>query len=228
MAGRPKTGRTAAACIHQNPIRKQSVMARELNISTKSMSRLLSEDLGLRAYRRSTGHFFTPHLKKQKELKCKCPLQQYANNRHRNILFTDEKIFTIEESFNRDSDRVYALSSREAREIVPQVQRGHHSSSVIVWWGVSYSGATQLHFCEKWVKPARKFMRTLYWRPVRVLNAALFRNQHWTFQKDSAPAHKAKSTQVWLEGHVSDFISTADWPSACADPNPLDYKLLRT
>ncbi|KAJ4427141.1 hypothetical protein ANN_24757 [Periplaneta americana] len=72
--GRPRTVRTAAAQkavaarIRRNPVRKQSVMARELNMSQRSMSRLLSEDLGLRAYRRSTGHYLDARLKKQRVL----------------------------------------------------------------------------------------------------------------------------------------------------------------
>ena len=60
---------------------------------------------------------------------------------------------------------------------------------------------------------------------VKGFNTTLFRNQHLSFQQDSAPVHKAKSTQVWLEGHVPDFISIADSPSASPDLNPLDYKL---
>lgn len=230
--GRPRTVRTpaaqkaVAARIRRNPVRKQSVMARELNISKRSMSRLLSEDLGLKAYRRSTGHYLDARLKKQRVLKCRRLLQRYAHNGHRRILFTDEKIFTIEESFNRQNDRVYASSSREAREKAPKVQRGHHPSSVMVWWGVSYSGATQLHFCEKGVKTSAKVYENTVLEPiVKDLNKSLFRNQNWSFQQDSAPAHKARSTQGWLERHVPDFISTADWPSGSPDLNPLDYKL---
>ena len=53
----------------------------------------------------------------------------------------------------------------------------------------------------------------------------LFHGQNWSFQQDSAPAHKARTTQQWLETNVPDFISTSDWPSASPDLNPLDYKL---
>ena len=113
-------------------------MAREMNISKRSMSRLLSEDLGLRAYRRGTGHYLDARLKKLRVLKCRRLLQRYAQNGHRRILFTDEKIFTIEESFNRQNDRVYASTSQEARKQVPKVQRAHHPSSVMVWWGVLF------------------------------------------------------------------------------------------
>ncbi|KAJ4434476.1 hypothetical protein ANN_23038 [Periplaneta americana] len=211
--GRPRTVRTAAAQkavaarIRRNPVRKQSVMAREVNMSQRSMSRLLSEDLGLRAYRRSTGHYLDARLKKQRVLKCRRLLQRYVNNGHRRILFTDEKIFTIEESFNRQNDRVYASCSREAREKAPKVQRDHHPSSVMVWWG------------------AKVYENTVLEPIVKDLNQTLFRNQNWSFQQDSAPAHKARSTQEWLERHVPDFISTADWPSSSPDLNPLDYKL---
>ena len=96
----------------------------------------------------------------------------------------------------------------------------------MVWWAVSYSGATQLHFCEKEVKTSAKvYENTVLELIIRGLNTILFRNQHWTFQKDSAPVHKAKSTQVWLKSHVPDFISIADWSSASPDLKPLDYEL---
>ena len=117
--GRPRSVRTpearkaVAERIRRNPVRKQSVMAREMNISKRSMSRLLSEDLGLRAYRRRTGHYLDARLKNQRVLKCRRLLQRYAHNGHRRILFTDEKIFTIEESFNRQNDKVINLSGSQ-------------------------------------------------------------------------------------------------------------------
>ena len=128
-AGRPRDVRApnlvkaVAARIRKNPLRKQAVMARELSVSKMSMSRLLRSDLGLKVYRRSIGHFLTPQLKQMRMIKCKCLLQRYAGNGHRRILFTDEKIFNVEESFNRQNDKVYATSSRDAREKAPKIQR---------------------------------------------------------------------------------------------------------
>ena len=92
--------------------------------------------------------------------------------------------------------------------------------------GGEFSGDTQLHFCKKGVKTGAKVYEDMVLEPiVSGLNTTLFWNKHWTFQQDSAPAHKAGSMQVWLEGHVPDFISTAEWPSPSPDLNPLDYKL---
>ena len=60
---------------------------------------------------------------------------------------------------------------------------------------------------------------------MKPLNTTMFLNQQWTFQQDSAPAHKARTTQEWLRANVPDFISTSDWPCSSPDLNPLDYKL---
>jgi len=60
---------------------------------------------------------------------------------------------------------------------------------------------------------------------VKSLNTPLFNGQEWVFQQDSAPAHKAKTTQEWLERNGLAFISTKDWPLGSPYLNPLDCKL---
>jgi inhibitor of nuclear factor kappa-B kinase subunit alpha len=60
---------------------------------------------------------------------------------------------------------------------------------------------------------------------VKYLNMTIFSGQKWVFQQDSAPAHKAKTTQEWLRRHVPAFISAEDWPSGSPNLNPMDYKL---
>jgi transposase len=140
-SGRPRETRTTAAVkavaqrIRRNPLRKQKIMAREMKIPPKTMSRIIKEDLGLGAYRRSIGQRLTDALRKIRAIRAKKLLQQYAKNGHRQILFTDEKIFTIEEKFNRQNDRVYAHSSWEAAEKIHRVERGHHPASVMVRLG---------------------------------------------------------------------------------------------
>ena len=42
--------------------------------------------------------------------------------------------------------------------------------------------------------------------------------RHWVWQQDSAPAHKSKETQAWLQKECYDFV-----PPSSLDLNPLDY-----
>src|SRR5258705_10820703 len=130
------------------------------------------------------------------------------------VLFTNEKIFTVEESFNRQNDKVYARNSKDAKRVVKKIQRAHHPAYVMVWWGVSYDGVTKLHFCEKGVKTNGKIYRKTILEPiVKPLNETMFNGDFWSFQQDSAPAHKANATQEWLNVNLPDFIAHADWPS---------------
>ena len=57
------------------------------------------------------------------------------------------------------------------------------------------------------------------------LNQTMFQNRPWIFQQDSAPVHKVKTTQQWLENHVPEIISSDHWLSSSSDLNSFDYKL---
>ena len=45
----------------------------------------------------------------------------------------------------------------------------------------------------------------------------------WVWQQDSAPAHKSKETQAWLQKKCYDFVPFSYWPPSSPDLNPLDY-----
>ena len=45
----------------------------------------------------------------------------------------------------------------------------------------------------------------------------------WVWQQDSAPAHKSKETQAWLQKECYDFVPFSQWPLSSPDLNPLDY-----
>ncbi len=108
-------------------------------------------------------------------------------------MFSNEKIFSIEEKFNLQNDRVYARNCYEAKEKAPRVQRAHHPPSVMVWWGVSYFGATEINFCESGVKTNGAVYRKMLQDVVEPLSDTLFKGVgDWCFQQDSAPPTKLK------------------------------------
>ena len=45
----------------------------------------------------------------------------------------------------------------------------------------------------------------------------------WMWQQDSAPAHKSKEMQAWLQKECYDFVPFSRWPPSSPDLNPLDY-----
>jgi hypothetical protein len=61
------------------------------------MSYLIRDDLHMTAYQQSKGHVLTPALKGIRHTRTERLLQWHTENGHKNILFMDEKIFTIEE-----------------------------------------------------------------------------------------------------------------------------------
>lgn len=228
-SGRPRSVRTAANIklirerLRRNPCRTQKKMALQTNISRISVNRILKYDLKVRAYSRRKVHYLNDRLKTLRLNRCRQLLRRHD---HKKILFTDEKIFTVEEKFNRQNDKVYAKSLKEVPPFKRNVQRTHHPASVMVWWGVSYEGATELHFVQQGVKVrAQNYQTDVLEGVVKPLSKTLFKNKDWIFQQDSAPSHKAKTTQKWLKDNLPGFISTEEWPSSSPDLNPLDYSL---
>lgn len=70
--------------------------------------------------------------------RCRALLKRYTEKKYREFIFSDEKFFTVEESYNKQNDKVYEHSSEDASNRIPHVQQGHFPSSLMVWLGVSY------------------------------------------------------------------------------------------
>ena len=66
----------------------------------------------------------------------------YGKDCYKEILFTDENIFTAEETFSKQNKRVYARSSKEAHKLVSGMEQSHYP----FWRVVSYEGATSCIF----------------------------------------------------------------------------------
>ena len=231
-SGRPRTVRTPAmlkaltARIRRSPRRSQKKLALQIMVSKETIRKALREDLGVKAFKRGTCHMLTIPQKKMRVLKCRALIKRYAGQRYRKILFTDEKIFTTEEKFNAQNDRIYAKSKSDIPIASRKSKRSHHPGSVMVWIGVSWTGKSQLFFVPQGVKvQAKNYLESNLKPIVKPLGTTLFNDDHWTLQQDSAPSHKAKIVQDWLRTSVPDFVSAEEWPSASPDLNPLDYDL---
>ena len=141
------------------------------------------------------GHLLTPALTEIQWTRAECLLQWHTENGHENIIFSDEKIFTIKEQYNHKNDKIFVQTFRGVKENILRVQTGHHPAYITVRWGVLHQGATPLSFLrERGETGAKVYQEDMLQGVVKQLNMIIFSGQEWVFQQDSAPAHKAKTT----------------------------------
>jgi len=110
------------------------------------MSCLIRNDQHTRANRHLKGHLLTPALKEIQQVRAQRLLQWHTENGHENIIFPDEKIFTIKEQYNHQNKNIYVQMSCEVKENIPRVQGGHHPAYIMVWWGGVPSGGDNSSF----------------------------------------------------------------------------------
>ena len=145
------------------------------------------------------------------------------------IVFSDEKLFVVEQKYNAQNDRIYALSIEDIPENVRTVKRFHKSNSIMIWGAVSYNGKIPLKFVEKGVKiNAKHYQDEILESTLKPNISTLYPDDQWIFQQDSASAHRAKTTQQWLTTNCPDFIGFKEWLPSSLDLNPLDFSIWGT
>ncbi|QQP36293.1 Transposable element tcb2 transposase, partial [Caligus rogercresseyi] len=158
-----------------NPGTPMSVLAKKRNESN------------IISYKRSQDHLLTGKMKEV--------LNSLKSSTSQPMkFFSDEKIFTGDRSRNRQNDRWLAKTKKE----VLKSFRTNNPASVMVLGVVSTTGdagekiniTVYLGVLKEDVKP---------WMNEKASGDVY--NGRYLFQQDSAPAHKAKKTQEWLQAN---------------------------
>ena len=96
----------------------------------------------------------------------------------------------------------------------------------MVWGSVTYGGKSPLVFVDKGVKLNQStYQNEILQKKLLPWSKQHFKKNNWVFQQDSAPAHKANTTQRWCEDNLHGFINANDWPPYSHDLNPLDFSV---
>lgn len=213
--------------IRRNGRRSQRKIASQMKLSHSTVRRMLIEDLGLTPFKRRKVHGLTKQQRKARLDRSKALLRRYTDNDVDRIVFSDEKLFVIQEHLNAQNDRVYAAAIKDIPEQVRTAQRFQKPGSVMVWGAISSHGTLPLVFVDAGVKVNATYYRdSILEGHLKAGAQRVFQQGQWIFQQDSAPAHKAKITQDWCRANTPDFISSSEWPPSSPDLNPLDYAIL--
>jgi hypothetical protein len=124
-------------------------MASELGISEGSIRNIVKRKLNLRSYKINKAHFFDERMEKQRLKKCQVMKRLVAGQRLMSVLFTDEKIFTVEPFHNSQNYRQLLKKKSLAAKLI---QKSLFPKSVMVWGGICSTGKTPLVFINRNVK----------------------------------------------------------------------------
>uniref|UniRef100_A0A914EKN8 Tc1-like transposase DDE domain-containing protein n=1 Tax=Acrobeloides nanus TaxID=290746 RepID=A0A914EKN8_9BILA len=204
-------------------------MAREEGISERTVRRIVKEDMKSKSYKKQEAHFLDEDMMKVRKQR----LRRFQNDSHRSIVFSNEKMFTIEEKFNKQNNQIIARNIEEANQRGRIVKRRAFPKPVMVWAAITSDGKSPLVFVEPDLKVKSRYYREQILNRVPLPWARrYFGRRHWCFQQDGAPSHKAEEVQNWIRDNFSDFISVniskkrpGQWPPNSPDLNPLDYAI---
>jgi inhibitor of nuclear factor kappa-B kinase subunit alpha len=235
---RKRSGRPVTVCtkrmvnivrlrIRRNPRQSMRNLAKKLNVKKTSLHRLMKNKLGLKAYKLRRRQGLTKKTIVKRLERCKALLSRFDDKHCRKIFFTDEKLFRIKSTFNNQNDRVWSKSISSIPKNILIIPKFQNTINLMVWGGISSMGKTKLIFVEEGVKiNARVYKYKILMKAIPKIKENIFKNDdYWIWQQDSAPAHKAKTTQKYLESHTPDFIGTNQWPPSSPDLSPLDYSI---
>lgn len=231
-SGRPVTVKTVRnreiirKRVQRNPERSMRNMAKTLQINRESVRQIVKNELGLHPYKLSKTHFLTDKMKAARLEKAKKMLSWTAINGHHRILFTDEKVFTVQRPHNHQNDRQLLPKGSGKSQAKISVSRRHFPASVMVWAGICGNGKTPLKFIDKGVKiKAKNYVKDILEDFVDPWARNHFNGEEWCFQQDWAPAHGAHVTLNRCRELFPVIWDKEMWPSNSPDLNPLDYSV---
>jgi hypothetical protein len=197
-------------------------LAKSLGVSTRTMNRIIKDDLNLYAYHVSVEPDLNDDHKKRRVSFAYWVRKFLRKNDHGRILFTDEKYFSMEGVFNRQNERVYCNNRYEANENGGIRRRAKFPKRIMVWLGASKNGLTRPII----FKPGETLTHENYIKivlPHAKAEGRRLLGDDFIYQQDNATPHTHKESLAWCEKNFSRFMNNRTWPANSPDLNVLDY-----
>ena len=238
-SGRPRAVSNVARIVCAKAAGKRGQSVRKLAtrltrkgypVSKSGVHRFMTQSKHFRSYKRSKQPKMTRKQKLARLEFCK-RVKNWGFDEFKNVIWSDESIFEIQHTPNRQNDRVWAKS----RDEVPPVETIKHPAKLMVWGGMTAQGLTELH-----VVPKNQTVNTAYYVS-EILEGSLLpavnrkssnggvtekkivdRRSEGIFMQDGALAHTAKRTQEWCAEHLPGFWGKGGWSGNSPDLNPIE------
>ena len=213
--------------IKRNPIRSMRKMARELKVGATTVRKVVKDDLKAKSRARTKKQLITESCKLKRLVRCK-KLRSALKKGAPVILFSDEKIFTVDAVSNGRNDRY--ISPMRPEDVPANIRHRFttkHPAGIMVFGLVASNGLKMPPvFIEQGLKVNTDVYLNILETKVKPWIKANFNAKtKIIFQQDGAPAHTAKRTQIWLKSNLPDCWDKEIWPPSRPDLNPMDYSV---
>ena len=174
------------------------------------MLRIVHYDLSLKCAKKRRAQELTQSNRAVRLQRAKKLLQMFPDDKVDFIWFTDKKVSTVSSPRNPQNDRLYVPAGIKKKQVAAERllrTRTTFSRSVMVSVGVSKLGLTDLIFVDPGVKVNGSYYRDVLLSQKLLPVMREMSGEFCIFQRDSAPAHRARDTVRFMEQTTPAFIS---------------------
>ncbi|EYB95535.1 hypothetical protein Y032_0159g3320 [Ancylostoma ceylanicum] len=197
-------------------------MAKQLNISRKSIQMTVKNELGLLSIVLS-GQILAGQAKQNWKEKRKKLWEFFKVRRIEDALCSDEKVFTLKAAkYSQYYLQLLSPGLKNNRKR-KTATRSLFPESLMVWGSISATDKTFLMFSDKIVK----INAEVYQEKILEKVVVPWKQKHSNFiiQQNWATARGAKTTIHFSETKISSFLTKDLWPLSSPDLNPLDFSV---
>ncbi|QQP41915.1 Transposable element tcb2 transposase [Caligus rogercresseyi] len=208
--------------IDAHPNTPISKLAKDRNVHRSTIEKAIKVDLRYRSRARATKHLLTEQNIADRVSKGKILINQMKSKSGFLRFFSDEKIFTIDASHNRRNDRWICL---DADEVKPFMKTKNPASNMVLAVISTEGDVMPPYFFQKKETVNKEVYKRVLEEVVVPWMDDVADGRPYTFQQDSAPAHRAKIVLDFLALKTPNFWPPSFWPANSPDLNPCDYYL---
>ena len=184
------------------------------------MQNVLKKDLKVSSYKKCKVQLLSKATKAKQMSRANLLLQELNNGTHPSMLWTDEKLFTIQAVHIHQNDGIYAKSKDRFPVNMRLTLQRQKPVSVMVWGGVTATGLkTLLVFIDEGIKINKNtYLKLLKENLLPWINST-FGEGGITLQQDRATL--ANLVENWCKDNMAHFWTKEMWPPPSSpDLNP--------